>query len=57
MLKRKELNSLHSSQTNSKKFRIEENQPTAISVISVTDRKMIEKKKLAALENRQESLN
>ena len=34
MLKRKGLNNMHYSQTNSKKYRVEENQPTVISVIS-----------------------
>ena len=46
MVKRKGLNNLHYSQANSKKYRVEENQPTAISVISGKDREMIEEKKL-----------
>jgi len=47
---------MHYSQTNSKKYRVEENQPTALSVISGKDREMIEEKKLEALENLKRSL-
>ena len=36
--------------TNSKKYRVEEPQPTTISVISGNDREMIEEKKCEALE-------
>ena len=51
LLKRKGLNNLHYSQTNGKKYRVEEPQPTAISVISVNDKERIAEKKRAALEN------
>ena len=45
MLKRKGLNKMHYSQTNSKKYRVEEPQPTAISVISGNVKEMIAEKK------------
>ena len=50
MLKRKESDTMQCSQTNSKKYRVEENQQTEISVISGKDREMTEEKKLEALE-------
>ena len=56
MLKRKGLNNLHYSQTNSKKYRVEETQQTAISVISGKDRERIEEKKLEAREKLKRSL-
>ena len=56
MLKRQGLNNLYYSQTNSKKYKVEENQPAAISVISGKDREMIEEKKLKALANLKRSL-
>ncbi len=56
MLKRKGLNYMHYSQTNSKKYRVEENQPTAISVILGKDREMTAEKKREALENPKRSL-
>ena len=49
LLKRK--GNLHYSQTNGKKYRVEEPQPTAISVISVNDKERIAEKKREALEN------
>ena len=51
MLKRKGLNNMHCSQTNSKKYRVEEPQPTAIIVISGNDKERIAEKKREALEN------
>ena len=54
LLKRK--GNLHYSQTNGKKYRVEEPQPTAISVISVNDKERIAEKKRAALENLKRSL-
>ena len=50
LLKRKGLNNLNDSQTNGKKYRVAELQPTAISVISVNDKERIAEKKRAALE-------
>ena len=56
MLKRKGLNNMHCSQTNSKKYRVEEPQPTAISVISGNVKEMIAKKKREAIGNFKRSL-
>ena len=47
---------MHCSQSNSKKYRVEESQPTAISVISVNVKEMIAKKKREALETFKRSL-
>ena len=57
MLKRKESNNMHCSQSNSKKCSwVEESQPTATSVISVNVKEMIAKKKREALETFKRSL-
>ena len=45
------LNNTHYSQTNSKKYRVEEPQPTAISVKSGNDKERIAEKKREALKN------
>jgi hypothetical protein len=55
MLKRKGLNNLHYSQTNCKKYRVEEDQPTPIRVISGKEREMVEEKNLRALEKLKQS--
>ena len=56
MLKRKGLYNMNCSQTNSKKSRVEESQPTVISVLSVNVKEMIADKKREALENLKRSL-
>ena len=56
MLKRKGLYNMNCSQTNSKKSRVEESQPTVISVLSVNVKEMIADKKREALENLERSL-
>ena len=47
---------MNCSQTNSKKSRVEESQPTLISVLSVNAKEMIAEKKREALENLERSL-
>ena len=47
---------MNCSQTNSKKSRVEESQPTVISVLSVNVKEMIAEKKREALENLERSL-
>ena len=49
MWKRKGLYNMNCSQTNSKKSRVEESQPTVISVLSVNVKEMIAEKKREAL--------
>ena len=56
MLKRKGLYNMNCSQTNSKKSKVEESQPTVISVLSVNVKAMIAEKKREALENLERSL-
>jgi hypothetical protein len=56
MLKRKGLYNMNDSQTNSKISRVEESQPTVISVISVNVKEMNAEKKREALENLERSL-
>jgi hypothetical protein len=56
MLKRKGLDTIQRSQTNSKKNRVEESQSTEISEISVNVKEMIAEKKREALKNLELSL-